>query len=138
LALEGIESLNKTHAMSKTPVYAIWVAMKMRCTNPHDKNFPDYGGRGITVCERWRTSFEAFYADMGNPPPGLTLERRRNDVGYFPENCLWTTRTAQAHNQRSNRLVPYRGEMIPVTEAARRVGRSRAWVNRQVQQGIPL
>lgn len=78
----------------------IWKAMIQRCTNPNDRRWKDYGGRGITVCQRWRESFEAFYADMGPRPDGLSIDRVNNDRGYSPQNCQWATREQQARNKR--------------------------------------
>lgn len=95
--------------------------MLSRCLNPNAPHYADYGGRGITVCERWR-EFSNFYADMGAKPPGLTLERIDNDKGYSPENCRWATREEQARNRRSNRLITYEGVTATLAETARRVG----------------
>lgn len=95
-----------THGMSKTRIYRIWTNMNYRCRNERSSAFPNYGGRGITVCERWRDSFEAFLADMGEPPPGTTLDRIDNDSGYSPDNCRWTSVEVQSQNRRSNRLNP--------------------------------
>lgn len=128
----------RTHGMSGTPVYAIWVAMKMRCTNPKDKNYADYGARGITVCDLWLHSFEAFYADMGHPGPGMTLERKDNHQGYNPENCVYASRETQAHNQRSNRLIPYHGQQLPITYVARLSGLTRYAISVRLQKGLPI
>jgi hypothetical protein len=96
--------MNETHGMSKTPTYIAWVEARKRCHSPQNKRFPSYGGRGIFVCDRWRNSFEAFFSDMGECPEGLTLERKDNDRGYEPGNCVWADRCQQSRNRRSNKL----------------------------------
>jgi hypothetical protein len=87
-----------------TPMYRAWSMMISRCTNPNVARYVDYGGRGIAVCERWR-SFENFLADMGERPSGMTLDRIDNDGNYEPGNCHWTTRDEQARNTRSAKLT---------------------------------
>lgn len=95
--------LATTHDMSHTPEYRTWAGMIQRCTNPKTKRFPDYGGRGIKICDRWLV-FENFYADMGDrPSSGHSLDRYPdNDGNYEPGNCRWATRSQQQLNKRPN------------------------------------
>jgi len=87
------------HGMGGTPIYQTWANMVHRCTNPDDIGYSYYGGRGITVCDRW-LKFENFFADMGIKPKGLTIERKDNDLGYFKENCCWASMSDQSKNKR--------------------------------------
>lgn len=99
---EGINNPRYQHGLSHTQEYAAWLHAVQRCFNPSDASYRRYGGRGITVCDRWRDSFENFLADMGmKPSPELELERRDNDGNYEPDNCYWATRIQQQANKRN-------------------------------------
>jgi hypothetical protein len=87
------------HGAVGTRTYRIWKGMHTRCTNPRRADYKHYGGRGIRICERW-SDFRNFIADMGECPPGLTLERNENNGNYEPGNCRWATQLEQVHNQR--------------------------------------
>ena len=88
-----------SHLMTDTKEYRAWSNMIQRCTNPNNNRYSDWGGRGISVCERWLT-FENFFADMGVAPDGMSLDRINNDGNYEPANCRWATRSEQRRNQR--------------------------------------
>ena len=97
--------MNYSHGMSRTPEYQAWLHMKDRCFNPNHKRYSDYGGRGITVCDRW-LNLENFLADIGSrPSPKHSLDRIDNDGNYCHENCRWATKAEQQNNQRTNRLI---------------------------------
>lgn len=89
----------ENHGMRYTSTYRSWVSMRQRCKNPNATGYQNWGGRGITVCARW-DKFSAFLEDMGERPPGTTLERVDNDGDYTPDNCVWATYKQQAANQR--------------------------------------
>jgi hypothetical protein len=100
------------------------MAMIGRCTNPHNKSWEYYGGRGIKVCERWQSSFNDFLADMGpRPTQSHSIDRFPDQNGnYEPTNCRWATKKEQSRNMRRNRLVDLGGEKITLAEACERTG----------------
>lgn len=91
------------HGMSRTPEHRAWSNMIERCYTKTHTNFPNWGGRGIRVCARWRKSFKYFLADMGYRPRNHSLHRKDNDGNYTPSNCKWATAKEQASNRRPSR-----------------------------------
>jgi hypothetical protein len=112
--------LAKTNAVKHNAIntreYITWTNIKARCTNPNNSAYHNYGGRGITVCNRWLDSFENFYEDMGNCPKGFSIERINNDEGYNKSNCIWASSKTQSMNRRSNFIVNYKGEEKPLKQ----------------------
>ena len=100
------------HGMYGTRVYRTWNMMIQRCHNERNPNFKHYGGRGIVVCDQWRKSFAAFYADVGDRPEGKSLDRIDNDRGYEPGNCRWATQAEQRRNTRTTKLEAHEPEQI--------------------------
>ena len=100
LKREKIGDNAKKHGYHGTRTYRSWQAMKGRCYRRGATGYENYGGRGIIVCKRWRDSFEAFLEDMGERPPGKTLDREDNEGNYRPGNCRWATPTTQQNNRR--------------------------------------
>lgn len=105
----------------RTPEYAAWSAMRQRCLNKGATSYKSYGGRGISVCERW-TKFENFFADMGKRPVGYSLERNNTFGSYEPSNCRWAHGIDQARNRRTNVWIEVNGYKIILTDALRLSG----------------
>ena len=112
-----------THGLSGTPEYYAWIDMKRRCFNLNRKNYPDYGGRGIGVCDRWLNSVENFLADMGSRPTAKhSLDRIDNDGDYSAENCKWSTRVEQENNKRNNHLITIDDVTLTITQWEKKMG----------------
>lgn len=126
----------RTHGLVKTPTYRSWTSMRQRCLNPNATGYHRYGGRGIRVCDRWASSFEAFLADMGERPSlAHTLERIDNNAHYEPGNCRWATKTEQQRNRRVARLVTYNGETKTIHEWAKLKGLLWTTINQRLRYG---
>lgn len=116
--IHGHANSRKKQASS---TYTSWLAMKVRCTDPRSKSYPLYGGRGIRMADRWAT-FANFLADVGERPPGTTLDRIDNAGNYEPGNCRWSGAIEQQRNRRNNRLITFRGETKPLVAWAAQIG----------------
>ncbi|OAH36994.1 hypothetical protein AX777_18320 [Sphingobium yanoikuyae] len=120
--------IHGTHLMSYTSEHKTWAGMKARCLNPNNKFWPNYGGRGITVCDRWLNSFEAFYEDMGpKPSPKHSIDRIDVNGNYEPGNVRWATDSEQMQNVRHNVRVTFQGDDVVLIEACRRAGIERKY-----------
>lgn len=124
-----------THGMSKTPIWFVWMNMHERCRNPNNTEWENYGGRGIRVCEEWK-SFEGFFEDMKMPPtPKHTIERVDVNGNYEKSNCVWATHIEQGRNRRNNRVVTYDGQTRCLTEWAELLGINDGVISRRLNRG---
>lgn len=113
-----------THGLSASKTYRTWNSMKQRCSNHNDPGYYLYGGRGITVCQRWQESFQAFVDDMGEKPsPNHSIDRYPDRDGpYSPENCRWATNKEQSRNTSRNVVLTHEGEALCLIEWSERLG----------------
>lgn len=131
---ELLASLNATHRLAGTPTHRIWVQMKQRCDNPKNKSYRHYGARGVTVCDRWRESFENFLTDMGERPTSEhSINRIDNNGNYEPSNCHWATREEQANNTRKNRKIEYKGKTRNLIQLSRALGINRTTLESRIR-----
>lgn len=141
---ERAKARNRRHGHAvrgeaRPPEYNVWANMKSRCHDTGSKDYPRYGGRGIFVCERWRESFSAFYADMGPRPSGLyKIERNDNDGPYSPINCRWATAKEQAENRRNNVFLEHDGKRLTLMEWSRVVGIGVTTLSYRIKAGWPV
>ncbi len=119
-----------------TLIYRRWGSMIQRCENPNDDSYENYGGRGISVCNRWFV-FENFFADMGEiPGPKFTIDRINNDGNYEPSNCRWATRKQQNRNRRSNRFLTVDGQTKTLIEWSEISGLSHSSILGRLEKGM--
>lgn len=126
-------------ANSLLPEYRVWNKMKDRCYNKDSMNYRNYGGRGISICEKWLTSFENFINDMGlRPSSKHSIERINNDGNYEPQNCKWATKKEQSYNRRDNVNLNYNGRTQCLTKWAKEFGLSIETLRRRLNSGTPI
>lgn len=133
---EALLERNFRHGMTGTRPYRIWKAMHTRCYNPRSHSFPDYGGRGIKMCERWRDSFQNFWEDMKDGyADGLEIDRIDNNGDYCKENCRWVTDAQQNRNKRNNRYIETSLGRMTMAELAETAGASYDTTKRRLNLG---
>ena len=124
----------KSGSKMASPTYKTWDGMIQRCTNPTNRSFRRYGGRGVTVCKRWR-KFSNFLLDMGIRPAGRSLGRKDNDGGYNLQNCRWETPLQQCNNRRTNHFLSWNGETKSLAAWAREWKLNRATLRSRLLNG---
>lgn len=134
LAEEARRTSGVKHGRRHTPEYRSWQAMMTRCRNPNSKDFPRWGGVGVTVCQQWE-SFEQFFADMGERPAGTTLDRIDANKGYEPGNCRWATPREQARNRRDVTVVATTTGEMKLPDYADQLGITRGAAHQRLKRG---
>jgi len=125
------------HGMSETDEFSVWTDIQTRCYNQNTKAFPDYGGRGIRVCDRWLSSFENFISDMGfRPSSDHSIERNDVNGSYEPSNCRWATLEEQARNKRNTRFIDINGTTKRLQEWAEQTGLSASAIHLRIKAGV--
>lgn len=128
---------NAHKGVKPNTTYTVWRSMRVRCSEPKAQSYPRYGGRGVTVCDRWQ-SFENFLADMGECPHGLTLDRINNEGNYELTNCRWATRKEQQTNRAMTRWLAYNGRKYCLADLARLAGCSDEVLRSRLKAGWPI
>lgn len=129
---------NKTHGETKTRLYNIWHGMKKRCRTKSDTSFKYYGGKGISVCDEWESSYEVFrdWANANGYEDNLTLDRLDNNGDYSPENCKWSDLYEQARNRSNNVRVDFKGENMTLSQVAENLGISTSLLQYRINRGL--
>lgn len=122
------------HGLYKSRLYGIWSNMKTRCFTKSYKLYPDYGGRGITVCDEWKNSFMNFYnwAMSNGYSDDLSIDRIDNNKGYYPDNCRWADKSTQSKNRRSTKNITYKGITKCLSEWSKELGIDRRTLNTRI------
>lgn len=131
---ERIRETHTTHGQTNSRAYRVWQNMKNRCCDPTNSHYHLYGGRGIKVCQEWMR-FENFYADMGNPPEGMTIDRIDNNGNYCRDNCRWADARVQGNNRRNNVHAVLSGERKTITQWCAVFGVKASTVKNRIRAG---
>ena len=123
------------HGACGTGTYNSWIAAKRRCDYPGATGYRDYGGRGITVCGRWRDSYQAFLDDMGERPTGHSIDRIDRNGNYEPGNCRWAARETQNNNTSRNRMLEFQGREQTISQWAKECGLTHSIVSKRLKLG---
>lgn len=133
---ESVIAAKTIHGFSHLPEYKIWWHIKDRCYNEKASSYDRYGARGITVCDEWKESFDAFHRDMGDrPSPTHSIERKDNSLGYSKSNCKWATLEEQGNNKRNNVLCEYRGQTKTLAQWCRDFRLNYKTIYQRLQRG---
>lgn len=136
---ENAAKINFLHGKSNTAENLAWKNIKQRCLNPKNKHYKNYGGRGITICDRWRDSFENFLEDMGErPSPKHSIDRIDNNQGYYKENCKWSTKSEQNSNKRNSNNAIYKDKRTTLVSLAKEYNIKKSTLNNRLHLGWSL
>lgn len=139
ITMERVSNLKRSHSMSNKREYRIFRGIIGRCYNKNTKSYFMYGGAGITVCERWRHSFENFFLDMGErPSPIHSIDRIDNNGSYSAENCKWSTPKEQARNRKSTKWIEHNGQTKSLQEWADLLCINRTNIAKKIKNGFCL
>lgn len=139
LRVENTTAMRTTHGMTNSDEYKNWSDMKKRCSSKKSKRYARYGGRGISVCDRWANDFMAFYEDMGpRPSKGHEIDRINNDGNYEPGNCRWATKSENMMNTGRAMIIDYKGERLPLKVVAALTGVQYGTLYYRFKRGLPV
>lgn len=133
--VEKTRASNTKHGLKNTPIYGVWRGMRRRCEDQNQKDYIRYGGRGVRVCDRWQ-DVKNFFDDMGQPPPGLSIERLDNSRGYEPGNCVWASMEEQSRNKRNNVYVEFFGSSKILKDWLKITGHSETTIRKRIRSGL--
>lgn len=138
--IEKAKSANATYRSEDPSLYSLWQGMIARCCRPANKDYARYGGRGITVCERWRgkDGYEHFVKDMGERPSGFSIDRINNKLGYSPDNCRWASPKQQVLNRKSTIWIEYKGKKMCLHDLSKKIGVSNATLWWRYNRGMEI